>query len=90
MSSDWIHDPRLSQIDKKKLSLLEQFAEQGSGKNAADTLTFLMQVLNSSKLNELQFTESEIALILHVLKSGKTPAELKRLEKILSLIKTIK
>ena len=49
MDKNWQNDPRLADMDKSKLEMLQNLAEQGTGKNASDMLPFLMEVLKMGK-----------------------------------------
>ena len=42
MNNDWKDDPRLSQMDPQKLSMLQNLADQGLGKNPSELLPFIM------------------------------------------------
>ena len=35
MDKNWQNDPRLADMDKSKLEMLQNLAEQGTGKNAS-------------------------------------------------------
>ena len=42
-------------MDKSKLEMLQNLAEQGAGKNASDMLPFLMNAASRGKSNGLNF-----------------------------------
>lgn len=89
MAKQWYEDPRLSQIDSEKLVLLKQLAADGSGKNLSEMLPFFLTAMQSGKKSGLSFNSKETSVILEVLKEGKSPAEIKRIEKIISLMHTL-
>ena len=49
MDKNWQNDPRLADMDKSKLEMLQNLAEQGTGKNASDMLPFLMNAASRGK-----------------------------------------
>lgn len=87
MSQDWMKDPSLSGIDPAKMSLLQSFINQGSGKSQNEIVSVLMAAANSSRAKGLQFSPQEMELIIRVLKVGKSPQEIARMDKMLSLMK---
>ena len=71
MDQNWKNDPKLAGVDKSKLDMLQSLADQGSGKNPADMLPFLLNAANQGKSKGLRFSSQEISQILEVLKMGK-------------------
>jgi hypothetical protein len=87
---DWKNHPNLAGIDQEKLAMLQGLAQQGAGKNPSDMLAFLMQAASQGKKSGLNFNDKEIALIIEVLKMGKSPAEAERLDRMVNLMKTFR
>ena len=90
MNENWTDDPRLQSIDKGKLDLLQSLAMQGQGKNPSELLSFLMNAAAQGKNNGLRFSGEEISAVLEVLKTGKSPEETARLDRIVNLMKMIR
>lgn len=90
MSNDWKNNPKLSNCDPQKLSMLQSLAEQGIGKNPQELLPFLMGAANQGKQNGLNFTSNEISSILEVMKAGKSPSEIAKIDRIVNLMKMIR
>ncbi len=90
MSEEWKDNPRLSGIDKGKLDMLQQLAEQGNGKSPSDMLPFLMTAAAQGKSRGLNFSSGEVSAVLDVLKMGKSPAEAAKIDQIVSLMKMIR
>jgi len=88
MDKNWQNDPRLADMDKSKLEMLQNLAEQGTGKNASDMLPFLMDA--ASRGNGLNFSSNEISAVLEVLKMGKSPQEAAKIDRIVSLMRMIR
>ena len=40
MNDDWKNDPKLKEIDKTKLDMLQNLAEKGNGKSVSDWTAF--------------------------------------------------
>lgn len=89
MSNDWKDDPRLSQMDPQKLSMLQNMADQGLGKNPSELLPFIMGAAAQRKKSGLNFSSNEISTIIEVIKMGKSPVEAARLDRIVNLMKMI-
>lgn len=90
MSDDWKAHPRLAGIDPAKLDMLQSLAQQGSTKSIHDMLPFLMGAAAQGKKGGLKFNADEISTIIDVLKIGKSPEEIQRLDKIIHLMKMIR
>ncbi len=90
MSEDWRNNPRLAGMDKAKLDMLQNFASQGSAKGINEMLPFLMGAAAQGKKNGLSFNSGEISAIIDVLKAGKSPEEVQRLDRVVNLMKMIR
>ncbi|MBS6196556.1 MAG: hypothetical protein KH828_13385 [Clostridiales bacterium] len=90
MAEDWMNNPSLSGIDPAKMALLQSLLAQGKGKSQNDMMSFLMGAANTSQQKGLQFTPDEMDMIVDVLKMGKPPQEVAKINKMLSLIKMMK
>ena len=89
MSDDWRNNPRLAGMDQSKLDMLQNLAQQGSTKGINDMLPFLMGAAAQGKKGGLKFNANEISTIIEVLKMGKSPEEIQRLDRIVNLLKMI-
>ena len=90
MSDDWRNNPRLAGMDQSKLDMLQNLAQQGSTKGINDMLPFLMGAAAQGKKGGLKFNANEISTIIEVLKMGKSPEEIQRLDRIVNLMKMIR
>lgn len=90
MDQDWKDNPKLAGLDKSKLDMLQNLADQGSQKSASDMLPFLLSAANQGKNNGLRFSSDEISLILEVLKMGKSPEEAAKLDRIVNMMRMIR
>lgn len=89
MSDDWRDNPKLAGMERSKLDMLQNLAQQGSTKSVNDMLPFLMGAAAKGKKGGLKFSADEISAIIEVLKMGKSPEEIQRLDKIVNLMKMI-
>lgn len=85
MYSEWKKDPSLSGIDPVKLELLQSLAEKGLQKNPSELMMFLLQAANAQQPS-MKFTPEEITKIISVLKTGKTPSEIARIDRMIQLM----
>lgn len=89
MNVDWKNDPKLKEIDKTKLDMLQNLAEKGNGKSVSDMMPYLMSAAASGKKNGLHFSQNEISAVLEVMKAGKTPQEASKIDRIVNLMHMI-
>ncbi len=87
MPGDWSKDPRLAGIDPAKMALLTSFISQGAGKSQNEIVSLLIAAANSSRDRGLTFTPEEMEQVIQVLKAGKSPQEIARMDKMLSLMR---
>lgn len=88
--NDWTKDPRLSGIDAQKMSMLLSMAQSGSNKTQTELLPFLMAASSTSRKNGMQFSPNEMELIVEVLKTGKSPQEIARIDQMMRIIKSMR
>lgn len=86
-NDSWMNHPNLAGMDLSKLAMLSALAEQGSQKSPQELLPFLMSAASQNKSRGMQFSSQEIDTILQVLKLGKSPAQVQRMERIIQMIK---
>lgn len=89
VSSSWMSDPRLSGMDKDKLEKLQEMANQGGEKNQSELMSFLMAAA-SGQSGKPQFAPDEMQLIIEVLKSGKSPKEQARINRVIQLMSLLR
>ena len=86
---DWMNDPSLKDLDPAKQELFKLAASQVAGKSGNAMAPIMMSLITNANKKGIQFTPDEIALILEVLKKGKTPAEQKNIDKTVQLVQTM-
>lgn len=85
--NSWLNHPDLAGMDAAKLAMLNTLAQQGAGKNPSELLPFLMSAATQNKSRGLRFSSQEMDAIIQVLKAGKSPEEVARMEKIIQMMK---
>ena len=90
MEENWQDNPRLAGMDRGKLDLLQQMAQQGAGKSPSDLLPFIMNAASQGRNAGLNFNPQEINTIIEVLKMGNSPQERAKLDKVVNLMKMMK
>ena len=90
LEENWQDNPKLAGMDRSKLDMLQQMAQQGAGKSPSDLLPFIMNAAAKGKSAGLRFHPNEINTIIEVLKMGKSPRERAKLDKVVNLMKMMK
>lgn len=84
---EWMNHPSLKNIDPAKLQMLTALAEQGKGRSQKELLPFLMAAASQSRTNHSTFSNEETELILNVLKQGRSPEEIARIDQMTGLMR---
>lgn len=83
----WTQNPALNGIDPAKLQMLASLTDQAKGKNQNELLSFLMSASSQAQSNNVSFQQPEIDAIISVMKEGKSPQEVQRIDRLVGLIK---
>lgn len=86
---NWMNNPNLKGMDPEKLKMLNNIASQGSQKGMNELLPFLMSAVsqNKSQSGGLDFSRQEMDTIIEVLKMGKSPEEVARINRMMQIVK---
>lgn len=87
MDQNWTENPKLKNIDPKKLTLIEMLGEQAGSKKPEEILPFFLAV--NAKANEMgiTFNDNETEMILDSLKSKMSPSDIKKIDMIRNFTK---
>lgn len=85
MNTDWLNNPKLQNIDEKKLNLLVSLAKQAEQKNPDELLPFFLAVTKKANALGISFNDDETEIILSVLKSKMSTEDIKKMEMIKNL-----
>ena len=88
-NASWTKDPSLAGMDPAKLAMLNSFAQQSSGKSPQELLPLLMAAASRNRSNGTRFSNAEIETIIEVLKTGKSPEETVRMDRIIQMMKML-
>ena len=87
MADDWKDQPVLGNIDREKLQMLQNLAEQGDGKSPSDLLPYLLQAASDGQKKGMHFNSQEISAVIQAMKIGKSEAQAARIDRIVQLMK---
>ena len=90
LEENWQDNPKLAGMDRSKLDMLQQMAQQGAGKSPSDLLPFIMNAAAKGKSAGLRFNPNEINTINEVLKMGNSPQERAKLDQVVNLMKMMR
>ena len=90
LEENWQDNPKLAGMDRSKLDMLQQMAQQGAGKSPSDLLPFIMNAAAKGKSAGLRFNPNELNTIIEVLKMGKSPQERAKLDQVVNLMKMMR
>lgn len=68
-----------------KQELIRTAAKQTDGKTGKSLAPVMLMLITNASKQGISFTNEEIALILEILKEGKTPAEVNRINQIVQM-----
>lgn len=85
--NSWMNNPALGGIDPEKLRMLSSLAEQAQGKSQNELLPFLMAAMSQSQSNHMSFDSAETEAIINVMKIGKTPRQIQKIDRMCEMIR---
>ena len=83
MNKDWMEDPSLSHIERKKLEFLHTLVIESSSLAQKDLLPFFLSLAKRGKEEKISFSKEEMNLITEVIKKNCSDSERSKIEKIL-------
>ena len=86
---DWRQDPLLQNMDPQKLEFLTALLEEAQTKKKEELMPFLLSLTSRASARGLQFSDEETDLVLKVLKTNMTPAEVKRIDMVRRMTRMI-
>lgn len=88
--NSWTKNPALGNIDPAKLQMLSSLAEQAKGKKQNELLSFLMSASAQTQEKQMGFQPSEIDAVINVMKEGKSPEEIARIDRLIGLMRQMR
>ncbi len=87
MTSEWMNDPALAGIDRKKLEFLQALVFESRDLQRQQMLPFLMAVAKRGQADHITFSEEEIETIVDVIKKESTAEDAATIDKMMRLRK---
>ena len=84
------NNPAFANLTPEKLQFLSNFANANKPTHMQEMMPFLMASMNQAKKDNIQFTPSESDLLIELLKQNLSPAEAKKADMIVQLMKNNK
>ncbi len=88
MNNDWMNDPALIGIDKKKLDFLQALVFESRTMNKEQMLPFLMAVAKRGQSEHISFSNEEIETIAATIRNYSSPEEAAAIDKMMRMRKS--
>ena len=85
MTTDWMNDESLKNIDKNKLEFLQALVFESSHLRKEQLMPFLMNIAKRGREKNVSFSDEEINAVVAVIKKQASPEEIVKMEKILAM-----
>lgn len=83
--ANWMDDKRISTIPKEKLDFLQKMFFESKNLSQKELMPFLMALAGRAKKEKINFEQSEVDLILSVIREHASPEECKKIDQTLKL-----
>ena len=84
------NNPAFDNLSPEKLAFLMNFANAKKPTQMQEMMPFLMSSMNQAKKENIQFTPSESDLLIEILKQSLSPAEAKKVDMVMQIMKNQK
>lgn len=88
--NNWMNDPALADISVNKLIFLEKMLFESKNHTGKELMPFFMSLAMKAKSQNITFTETEINIIIPVLKKYATEDEIKKMDQVIKMFKSRK
>ncbi|MDE7199101.1 MAG: hypothetical protein K2O15_09475 [Lachnospiraceae bacterium] len=88
MTNEWMNDPALAGIDRKKLEFLQALVFESRDLQREQMLPFLMAVAKRGQADHITFSDEEIDTIVTVIKKESSEEEAATIDKMMRLRKS--
>ncbi|MDF2905786.1 MAG: hypothetical protein K0R34_1107 [Herbinix sp.] len=86
--TSWTNNPKLNNIDPKKLAILLELMKEAEGKSMDKLLPLLMTTNKRLQEQNLTFTKDESDMMIEILTKNMTPKEKQQFEMIRKMMAT--
>lgn len=83
--SQWMDDPRISSVPKEKLIFLQKMFFESKKLSQKELLPFLMALAGRAKKEKISFEQTEVDMILAVIKENSSEEECKKIDRALKM-----
>ena len=83
--ANWMDDSRLSSIPKEKLLFLQKMFFESKTLSQKELMPFLMALAGRAKKEKITFEQTEVDVILSVIRENSSPEECKKIDQTLKL-----
>ena len=83
MNKDWMEDPALCNIERKKLEFLHMLFNESASLSQKELLPFLLSLSKRSRDEKINFTNDEVNLITHVIRANCPADEQGKIDQLL-------
>lgn len=87
MTYDWTNDPRMKNMDPRKIMILTDLAKEAEGVSMEKSLPLLLKANAQLKALGLTFTKEESDLMLQILTQNLTPADRVKIDAIMKMMR---
>lgn len=87
MRKDWQSNPQLKQMNPENIDFLSTYAERLSNTPKNLLMTVFLEMQDEARKKNIQFSDQETALMMHVLGADMNPEEQKRLETVTAIMR---
>lgn len=85
MTTDWMNDESLKNIEPYKLEFLQALVFESSHLRKDQLMPFLMNIAKRGREKNVSFSDEEINAVVAVIKKQASPEEIVKMEKILAM-----
>ena len=87
--NEWMNNPALDKLDPIKQELIRTAAKQTQGKNGKSLAPVMLLLISNASKRGISFSNEEISLILDVLKDGKSPEEIQKINHMIQMTRNL-
>lgn len=85
MTTNWMDDPAVAEIDRAKLDFLQTLVSESRALSGEQLLPFLMAAAKKIKDNHISFDAKETETIVSAMRRYAAPEELEKLDRLRKL-----
>jgi len=87
--NDWMKNEAFKDMDPLKVELIKKATAQTNGKSGNALAPVLMALITNANKQGISFSSEEIALIIEIMKEGKSSQEQAQMDHMMNMITTM-